>query len=285
MKNVNKLKKHKLNTYINMNTYNQLNDFIKNNKIITSKLNKRTVITLSLNLLYKTIEHTDISQLMMEYLQDHNTPADDVTVVTKMELVNSISLTDINNESVKWELSGLYDNSVWLKFYITHVNLTELDSKRNPLITKIARKKRVNVTISGYIGQNFMVNKTNIKNSAVNSLDMTYGDIKNKNINITFYDVRIVKENQFNDTLHQLANVPRLIIDNTQELYGFLKPIYVSNGEMANTSYQNIYITFNELETILRNKTVRMGVSDESTDRIRTYHWITEYKKGDNDEE
>lgn len=112
MKNVNKLKKHKLNTYINMNTYNQLNDFIKNNKIITSKLNKRTVITLSLNLLYKTTEHTDISQLMMEYLQDHNTPADDVTVVTKMELVNSISLTDINNESVKWELSGLYDNSV-----------------------------------------------------------------------------------------------------------------------------------------------------------------------------
>ena len=72
----NKQKKHRLNTNINMDTYDELNDFIKNNEVITSKLNKVTVITIALNLLYKTTEHTDISQLMMEYLQDHNTPAD-----------------------------------------------------------------------------------------------------------------------------------------------------------------------------------------------------------------
>lgn len=71
-----KEKKHRLNTNINMDTYDELNDFIKNNEVITSKLNKGTVITIALNLLYKTTEHTDISQLMMEYLQDHNTPAD-----------------------------------------------------------------------------------------------------------------------------------------------------------------------------------------------------------------
>ena len=73
---VNTKKKHRLNTNINMDTYDELNDFIKNNEVITSKLNKGTVITIALNLLYKTTEHTDISQLMMEYLQDHNTPAD-----------------------------------------------------------------------------------------------------------------------------------------------------------------------------------------------------------------
>ena len=72
----NKKEKHRLNTNINMDTYDELNDFIKNNEVITSKLNKGTVITIALNLLYKTTEHTDISQLMMEYLQDHNTPAD-----------------------------------------------------------------------------------------------------------------------------------------------------------------------------------------------------------------
>ena len=71
-----KQKKHRLNTNINMDTYDELNDFIKNNEVITSKLNKGTVITIALNLLYKTTEHTDISQLMMEYLQDHNTPVD-----------------------------------------------------------------------------------------------------------------------------------------------------------------------------------------------------------------
>lgn len=68
--------KHRLNTFINMDTYNTLNDFIKNNEVITSKLSKGTVITIALNILFKTAEHTDISQLMMEYLQDHNTPAD-----------------------------------------------------------------------------------------------------------------------------------------------------------------------------------------------------------------
>ena len=72
----NKVKKHRLNTFINMDTYDELNSFIKNNEVITSKLNKGTVITIALNLLYKTTEHTDISQLMMEYLQDHNTPAE-----------------------------------------------------------------------------------------------------------------------------------------------------------------------------------------------------------------
>lgn len=69
-------KKHRLNTNINMDTYDELNDFIKNNEVITSKLNKGTVITIALNLLYKTTEHTDISQLMMEYLQDHKIPAE-----------------------------------------------------------------------------------------------------------------------------------------------------------------------------------------------------------------
>lgn len=67
-------KKHRLNTNINMDTYNELNDFIKNNEVITSKLSKGTVITIALNLLYKTAEHRDISDLMVEYLQDHNTP-------------------------------------------------------------------------------------------------------------------------------------------------------------------------------------------------------------------
>ena len=71
-----KQEKHRLNTNINMDTYNELNDFIKNNEVITSKLNKGTVITIALNLLYKTTEHTDISQLMMEYLQDHNNTAE-----------------------------------------------------------------------------------------------------------------------------------------------------------------------------------------------------------------
>lgn len=69
---------HRLGVWIQTDTYNELETFIKNNKVVTSKLNKGTVITLALNLLYKTVEHTDISQLMVEYLQDPYTVDDRV---------------------------------------------------------------------------------------------------------------------------------------------------------------------------------------------------------------
>lgn len=64
--------KHRLGVYVNTDTYNELTDFIRNNELVTSKLSKGTVITLALNMLFKTAEHRDISDLMMEYLQDQN---------------------------------------------------------------------------------------------------------------------------------------------------------------------------------------------------------------------
>lgn len=69
--------KHRLGVHLNTDTYNELSDFIRNNELVTSKLSKGTVITLALNMLFKTAEHRDISDLMMEYLQDHNVPAED----------------------------------------------------------------------------------------------------------------------------------------------------------------------------------------------------------------
>ena len=70
----------RLGVHLNTDTYNELSDFIRNNELVTSKLSKGTVITLALNMLFKTAEHRDISDLMMEYLQDHNVPAEDITV-------------------------------------------------------------------------------------------------------------------------------------------------------------------------------------------------------------
>lgn len=68
---VNIKEKHRLGVHLNTDTYNELNDFIRNNELVTSKLSKGTVITLALNMLFKTAEHRDISDLMMEYLQDN----------------------------------------------------------------------------------------------------------------------------------------------------------------------------------------------------------------------
>lgn len=63
--------KHRLNTNINIDTYEKLDEFIRNNEVITSKLSKGTVITIALNLLFKTAQSRDLSDLMLEYLQDN----------------------------------------------------------------------------------------------------------------------------------------------------------------------------------------------------------------------
>lgn len=200
-----------------------------------------------------------------------------------MELIKSVPITDINSESIKLELGGqcnYYKNGA-VKFNITDVNLTEPDGHRNPLITNLARKKRIDVTISGYINEPFKVRNDDVKKPDPDRLDSDYVDIQDKNINITFHGVRVIREKSFNNELQQVINVPRLMIDNTHELYGFLKPLYVNKGEMSELSEQNIYLSFNEIVELLKDISVNLGVKDAGNSRVTVYNWITEYKKGD----
>ena len=199
-----------------------------------------------------------------------------------MDLVDSVPITDINSESVKLELTGhcKYYDPTGIKFNITDVNLTELDSNKNPVITKIGRKRYINVTISGHIDEPFKVKKGNVKHSDPDRPDIEYVNIQDKNMNITFYGVRIIRDKVWNEKYNMIITPPKLMIDNTHELYGFLKPIYVNKGEMSILSEKNIYISFQELGELLKDITVNLGVTDVG-DRYTTYNWITEYKKGD----
>lgn len=171
-----------------------------------------------------------------------------------MDLVDSVPITDINTESVKMELTGhcKYYDSTGIKFNITDVNMTEWDNKRNPLITSMARKKRINVTISGYIDEPFKIRKTEVKNIDPDLIKTDYINIQEKNINITFSGVRIIRDKIWHERLQTVMTPPKLMVDNTHELYGFLKPIYVNKGEMSVLSEQNIYISFQELVELLK---------------------------------
>lgn len=200
-----------------------------------------------------------------------------------MDLVDSVPITDINSESVRMELGGhcnYYDPN-GVKFNITDVNLTEWDNNRNPLITSIARKKRINVTISGYIDQPFKIRKSNVKNVSPDLIKTDYVNIRGKNINLTFNGIRIVRDKIWHERLQTVITPPKLMIDNTHELYGFLKPIYVNKGEMLISSEKNIYISFIELVELLENTTVNLGVTDAGNEITTIYNWTTEYKKGD----
>lgn len=202
-----------------------------------------------------------------------------------MDLVDSVPITEINTENVKSELAGNreYFNSDGVDFNITDVNLTEWDNSRNPLITNLARKKRINVTISGYIDQPFNVGKNAIRNSDMNYPERDRLNIQEKNMNITFSRIRIVRDKVWHERLQTVITPAKLMIDNTHELYGFLKPIYVNKGEMDLNSEKNIYISFQELTELLKNSTVKLNARTIDVNSFTGYNWITEYKKGDSD--
>lgn len=58
----------RLNVHIHENTYKQLDEFINENRLITTKLSKGTIVTVALNILYETIKEKDIDTVINEYL-------------------------------------------------------------------------------------------------------------------------------------------------------------------------------------------------------------------------
>ena len=174
-----------------------------------------------------------------------------------------------------------------VKFNITDVNLTEKDYNGNPIITHINRKKKVNITISGYFTETIKISVNNVKKRTgdMDSPNVKMVDIKGEMVNITFYSVRIIRDKVYNERLNTIVTPPKLMIDNTHEFYGFLKPIYVNKGDMSILSEQNIYLSFDELKEVLKNSTVSLGVTNNGDDIINHYNWITEYKKGDSNGE
>ena len=193
-----------------------------------------------------------------------------------MELVESIPISNINTQTAKWEINRP------LNFSILDVNLTEPDYKRNPVLTRLGQKKRINVTISGYVTEPYKINVTNIKGSHTPDLiSKEIINIKDKVLNITFYGVRVLRDREWDYNINNVITVPRLMIDNTHELYGFLKPIYVNNDEMTRDSEKNIYLTFQELKDYLKYSTVKIGTKSVSNGVSSELYWITKYKKGD----
>ena len=202
-----------------------------------------------------------------------------------MDLVDSVPITDIKTENVKSELAGDNDyfKSDGVDFNITAVNLTEWDNSRNPVITNLARKKTINVTISGYIDEPYNVGKNSIKHRDISYPERNKVNIQEKNMNITFSGIRIVRDKVWHERLQTVITPAKLMIDNTHELYGFLKPIYVNKGEMDLNSEKNIYISFQELTELLKNSTVKLNAKTIDINSFTGYNWITEYKKGDSD--
>ena len=101
-------------------------------------------------------------------------------------------------------------------------------------------------------------------------------------LNITFFNVRVLRDKEWDDNINNIVTVPKLMVDNTHELYGFLKPIYVNDDVMSPSSEKNIYLTFEELKDYITYLTVDLNTTDKGMINPDMY-WIVEYDKmGDN---
>lgn len=60
--------KKRFSAFIHAETYNKVNDFVKSNELITTKLTPGTVLEIGLNLFFKELENKPLETIAVEYL-------------------------------------------------------------------------------------------------------------------------------------------------------------------------------------------------------------------------
>ena len=142
---------------------------------------------------------------------------------------------------------------------MTDVFITELEHGKHwkPVVSEIGEKRKVSVTISGIVENHCIFNDRYVNSSMMYYScpeyydycidDDTYEsrdiDLMGETINFTFIGVRIKR----NPTA-------QLYIDSTHSFYDFIKPILVNDGIMDIRNCNNIILSFDELQSILKDR-------------------------------
>ena len=66
----NRTNKKRFNAFINESTYNKVDEFVKNNELITGRLVPGTILEIGLNLFFKELEKRPFEQIAIEFLED-----------------------------------------------------------------------------------------------------------------------------------------------------------------------------------------------------------------------
>ena len=64
----NRTNKKRFNAFINESTYNKVDEFVKNNELITGRLVPGTVLEISLELFFKELQKRPLEDIAAEYL-------------------------------------------------------------------------------------------------------------------------------------------------------------------------------------------------------------------------
>ena len=68
----NRSKKKRFSALIHESTYDKVNDFVKNNELITARLVPGAVLEMGLNLFFKEVSQRPLEEIAAEYLTDGN---------------------------------------------------------------------------------------------------------------------------------------------------------------------------------------------------------------------
>lgn len=74
---VKRTNKKRFSALIHEETYNKVNEFVKNNELITVRLVPGAVLEMGLNLFFKEVEEKSLEDIAAEYLTGYNIPGDE----------------------------------------------------------------------------------------------------------------------------------------------------------------------------------------------------------------
>ena len=63
--------KKRFSALIHESTYNKVEEFVKENELITARLVPGSILEMGLNLFFKELEHRTLEDMAMEYLNDY----------------------------------------------------------------------------------------------------------------------------------------------------------------------------------------------------------------------
>ena len=66
----NRTSKKRFHALIHESTYNKVNEFVKNNELITARLVPGTILELGILLFFKEVEKRPLEEIAIEYLTD-----------------------------------------------------------------------------------------------------------------------------------------------------------------------------------------------------------------------
>ena len=74
---VKRTNKKRFSALIHEETYNKVNDFVKNNELITQRLVPGQILEMGLNLFFKEVEEKSLEEIAVGYLTGYNIPGDE----------------------------------------------------------------------------------------------------------------------------------------------------------------------------------------------------------------